>query len=244
MAYAALSWAMKLVMPTDAKMLLLHYADRANAKRNFWCFSGVRDTERRTGLRRERIALLNRCLAAAGLLTIERGHARRATSYRVHVDATLAEPLKIPVQRRGRKWSELTAQPATSDSLIRARCGPHVRPAVLRTSDPQPALQLVPEPVLPKCLGTSRTLLRNVPLRWPTSKMIGYARRRALDPAEVLDRMEGEARDLGMPWPPDGGSDWDRRWYATCEAAAQGYTGHVSAGQDDICSRVHEPDDP
>jgi hypothetical protein len=103
MCNKALNWAWTLPLPTDAQCLTASYTDMANEAGD--CSPGLRLSQQRTGVKRDRIALLNRAFVAAGLLTIvpgKPGSARNSHTYHLNVGKKLAKPLKIRAPRRGR----------------------------------------------------------------------------------------------------------------------------------------------
>jgi hypothetical protein len=132
MCNKALNWAWTLPLPTDAQCLTASYTDMANEAGD--CSPGLRLSQQRTGVKRDRIALLNRAFVAAGLLTIvpgKPGSARNSHTYHLNVGKKLAKPLKIRAPRRGR-WPPTDpvgylANPASIQNSFRDQGGPHVR---------------------------------------------------------------------------------------------------------------------
>ena len=256
MCNKALNWAWTLPLPTDAQCLIASYADMANKAGD--CWPGLRLSQQRTGVKRDRITLLNRALVAAGLLTIipgkpgKPGSVRSSHTYHLNVGKKLAEPLKIPARRRGR-WPPTdpvgcSANPAPTQNSFRDQGGPHVGggggPHVgshnLHLTSINPNSTVLTDSGRTRSARAAHAGKNNV---WPTWQMKGYAQRLGLDWEAVLDRVETETRDLDMPWPPDDEPDWTRRWYATCQAEAAGYDGWVAAGMDDICWRAEHPEE-
>jgi hypothetical protein len=249
----AITWAFKIKMPPNAKLLLLSLADRADEEGR--CFPSIADSAMRTGLSRDRIVYLNGCLEASGVMTIRKGSARKVNHYVLSIGATFEVPLKYPRQERRSThgWTVTLTEPSYnphSDTTVSAaplRAAAHttgfdegnaalskpitknIRKKAEAGQQPPRAQEGTPNPQAIAAAPAEDA--------WPTWKMRGWASKNRVDADQVADLIIAE---YGDP-PPDQRNDrceWARAFYQVAEAAAGGFADAVLAlGLD-----LNEPD--